>query len=133
MTDKQFEPGTHHPERWQNDLNPHEMEGVNDSRSQFVDQQRIMAYDIKELHERLPDFTDDELRQIPVLAEGLRLEQGAVYIDLNASSCHEFKAAGKLEAGRENWYVPKSEVDYQLWNRLIGVENPERTGAASET
>ena len=30
------------------------------------------------------------------------------------------------------WIVPKHGVDYQLWNRLIGVDNPERTGEASE-
>jgi hypothetical protein len=28
--------------------------------------------------------------------------------------------------------VPKSAVGYQLWNRLIGVRNPERIGQASE-
>ena len=35
-------------------------------------------------------------------------------------------------AGPANWYVPKTEVDYQLWNRLIGVHNPERLGLAGE-
>lgn len=33
---------------------------------------------------------------------------------------------GGMEAGANNWYVPKTEVSYWLWNRLIGVENPER-------
>jgi hypothetical protein len=37
-----------------------------------------------------------------------------------------------MEAGPENWYVPKSEIDYQLWNLLIGVDNPERLGRADE-
>ena len=39
---------------------------------------------------------------------------------------------GDQEATAESRYVPKSEVDYQLWNRLIGVDNPERTGEADE-
>jgi hypothetical protein len=37
-----------------------------------------------------------------------------------------------MEVGPDNWYVPKSEVDYQLWNRLIGVTSPERLGDADE-
>lgn len=40
---------------------------------------------------------------------------------------------GGMEATDNNWYVPKSEVSYQLWNRLIGVQNPERLGEASES
>jgi hypothetical protein len=33
---------------------------------------------------------------------------------------------GWMVAGPDNRYVNKSDVDYELWNRLIGVENPER-------
>jgi len=40
----------------------------------------------------------------------------------------EFTAEGKEEAGEADYIVPKKEVDYQLWNRLIGVSDPERTG-----
>jgi hypothetical protein len=57
---------------------------------------------------------------------------GATYIDLHAPEPREFKALGTMEAGPENWYVPKSEIDYQLWNLLIGVDNPERLGRADE-
>ena len=35
-----------------------------------------------------------------------------------------------MEAGPDNLYVPKTEVHYQLWNRLIGVTDPARTGQA---
>lgn len=38
----------------------------------------------------------------------------------------EFTAMGVMEVGPKNQYVPKTEVDYQLWNRLKGVQNPER-------
>jgi hypothetical protein len=40
------------------------------------------AHDIKEIHRQLQEYTDDELRQIPVLPRGSRLEQGKTYIDL---------------------------------------------------
>ncbi len=133
MPDKEFRPDLKHPEPWQADLNPDALAGQNigmlgprpaeDART---------AYDLKGLHRRLEGFRDDELKQIPVLAPGSRLEQGATYVDLRADDCHEFKALGGMEAGRDNWYVPKDQVDYQLWNRLIGVQNPERLGRADE-
>jgi len=56
------------------------------------------------------------------------LEEGAVYLDLRHPGRHVFKAAGAMVAGPDDWFVPKELVDYQLWNRLIGVTNPERTG-----
>jgi hypothetical protein len=79
---------------------------------------------------RLADWPDDDLKQIAVVPQGSRLEQGATYIDLGAADPTEFTARGDMVAGPDHWYVPKSELHYALWNRLIGVENPERTGAA---
>ncbi len=90
------------------------------------------AEDIKDLHRRYSGLADDDLRQIPVLPAGTRLDQGSVYFDLNDVDRGEFVATGDMVAGPENYYVPKSEVDYQLWNRLIGVSNEERLGLASE-
>jgi len=40
------------------------------------------ASEIKDLHSVLQDYTNAELKQIPVLPQGSRLEQGAKYIDL---------------------------------------------------
>jgi hypothetical protein len=37
-----------------------------------------------------------------------------------------------MVAERGRWYVPKASVDYQLWNALIGITNPERLGQAAE-
>jgi hypothetical protein len=84
------------------------------------------AYDVKGAHNRLDGLTDDELKQIPILPPGTRLEQGATYVDLHAPEVREFTATGDMEAGAENWYVPKSQVSYLHWNHLIGVQNPER-------
>ena len=66
------------------------------------------------------------------MPQGSRLEQGATYIDLHSDTPQEFTATGDMEAGPHNWFVPKREIDYQLWNRLIGVDNPERRGEAGE-
>jgi hypothetical protein len=120
---------------WDRDLRPDDNAGQNEGiqglHPEKADGVRT-AYDIKSLHNRLDGFTDDELKQLVVLPVGSRLEQNATYIDLRADEPQEFTARGDMEAGPENWYVPKTEVDYQLWNRLVGVGNPERTGDADD-
>lgn len=87
--------------------------GVNEVRA-------YTAYDVKELHERMPEFADDELKRIPVLAHGMRLEQGAVYLDLSDENGEPFVAQGSQEAQDPHLYVPKNAVDYEIWNRLTG-------------
>jgi hypothetical protein len=37
-----------------------------------------------------------------------------------------------MVAELDHYYVPKKLVDYVLWNRLIGVDNPERVQQADE-
>jgi hypothetical protein len=85
------------------------------------------AHDIKELHDLLSGFRDDELKRIPVLPPGSRLEQGATYLDLADAERAEFTATGDLQVLANEWIVPKSAVDYPLWNRLRGLNNPQRT------
>lgn len=78
------------------------------------------------------DFDDAQLKMIPILPPGTRLEQGAVYIDLNDPQRREFRATGDMEAGPDKQYVPKTEVPYWIWNKLIGVQNPEWLNMADE-
>jgi len=124
-------PGDQHPERYRHDLNPDPMAGQNHG-VHSGGELGPSAYDVKDVHRLWNGLSDADLKQLPVLAEGTRLEQGAVYFDLNDPNRGEIKALGNMEAGPENWYVPKAEMDYQLWNRLIGVTEPERLGLASE-
>jgi hypothetical protein len=133
MPQDQFRPDLKHPEPWQSDLNPDALAGQNVGvlGPHPADDART-AYDLKDLHRRLRDLGDEQLKSIPVLLVGSRLEQGATYIDLRALDCHEFRALGNMEAGPEHWYVLKDQVDYVLWNRLIGVHHPERLGEAAE-
>jgi hypothetical protein len=120
---------------YQADLNPDLLAGQNygleGPHPEKADDIRT-AYDIKNLHNRLSEFEDDDLKGIPVLPPGTRLEQRAVYIDLRESEPKEIKGRAGQTAGQKNWYVPKSEVDYVVWNRLIGVTNPERLDQADE-
>jgi len=131
MSNRVPQPGAQHPEEWRDDLNPNRMAGTNQGiAGPHPEVGARTAYDLKNLHRRLSDYRDDELKQIPVLPEGSRLEQGATYVDLVQDAPREFTATGDMSAGATNCYVLKSTVDYTLWNRLIGVENPERTAAA---
>jgi hypothetical protein len=124
-------PGDQHPERYRDDLNPDPVAGQNDG----VHRRGEMgpsAYDVKDTHRTWRGLSDADLKQLPVLPEGTRLEQGAVYFDLNDPDRGEIRALGNMEAGPAHRYVAKSAVPYPLWNALIGVENPERLGVADE-
>lgn len=112
------------------DLHPDPEAGQNTGQRLPEDVQT--AYDIPMIHRALEGFNDDELKRIPIVPEGTRLKQGAIYVDLLAPDREEIKARGDMEAGPVNAYVPKNEVDYQLFNRLIGITNPERLGEAGE-
>ena len=122
-----------HPEQYRQDLNPNAMAGQNIGvAGSHPEKSSRTAYDIKSLHSRLQHLLDDDLKQIRVLPEGARLEQGATYIDLNDLDRGEFTATGDMETGGDNYYVAKDEVHYLLWNLLTGVDNPERLGTSRE-
>lgn len=134
MTGKMYHPEDKHPEPYRKDLNPEANVGQNDARAPRPGKETSRtAFDVKEIHDRLMDFNDNELRRIAVLPPGRRLEQGATYIDLHEPSPHEFTARADMASGPENWYVPKSAIDYPLWNRLIGVSDPSRLDQAAST
>lgn len=117
-----------HPEEYREDLNPDYEEGENNGPPRY---RTTTAFDLKAVHERLRHLRDDQLKQIPILVEGSRLEQGAVYLDLTHPEHGEFRAMGDLVAGPDQWFVPKSEVDFELWNYLTGVDDPVRLGRLS--
>jgi hypothetical protein len=126
MAQQTYHGGDQHPDEYREDLNP------DAEKYEYIESQGESAFDIKEIQRRYPDLTNDELRQLAVVPPGGRLEQGATYLDLRMAYPEEFTAMGGMEAGHGNWYVSKSETDYQLWNQLIGVQNPERLREADD-
>ena len=81
------------------------------------------AYDVKELHVQMAEFSNAELKRIPVLAHGERLEQGGVYLDLHDMATGAFTAQGNRVSEDPHRYVPKAALDYELWNKLTGVQH----------
>ncbi|HEX8903538.1 MAG TPA: hypothetical protein VF771_01710 [Longimicrobiaceae bacterium] len=116
-----------HPPEWERDLNPDHMAGQNIGAEPDREVQVQTAYDVKPLHRGLSDFPDDELRQVPVLPRGERLQQGGTYLDLRSPERGEFTATGDMAADEGHAYVAKDQVPYETWNRLRGVRDPERT------
>jgi len=131
MPDRRVLPGDQHPERYRDDLNPDPTAGQNHG-LHTADTVGPSAYDVKDVHQTWRDFSNADLKQLSILPEGTRLRQGAVYLDLNDPARGEIKALGNMEAGPEHRYVAKDAVPYDLWNALIGVDNPERLGVADE-
>lgn len=108
-------------DQWQKDLNPEPKAGFNiGPEGKKPGRFERTAADVDELHSRLQSFSADELRRIPVLKPGTRLEQGATYINLNGEQEREFTGMANQSAAQEDYIVPKSEVSYPLWNRLTG-------------
>lgn len=124
-------PGDQHPERYRRDLNPDPLAGQNHG-GHATGEMEPSAYDVKDMHRLWNGLSDADLKQLPVLPEGTRLEQGGAYFDLNDPNRGEFKAMGNMEAGPEHRFVAKSAVPYPLWNALIGVETPERLNVTDE-
>jgi hypothetical protein len=109
-----------HPDEWERDLNPNRMGGQNiGGESEARESQARSAFDVKPVHRAFQDFSDDELKQIPVLENGTRLRQGATYLDLARG---RFVAGGDMEVGRDQLVVPKDRVHYETWNKLVGEE-----------
>jgi hypothetical protein len=131
MPDRRVLPGDQHPDRYRHDLNPHPTAGQNHG-MHTADALGPSAYDVKDAHRTWRDLSDADLKQLQVLREGTRLRQGAVYFDLNDPDRGEIKALGNMEAGPGNQYVAKDTVPYDVWNALIGVDNPERLDLADE-
>jgi hypothetical protein len=124
-----------HPEGWERDLSPNRMQGQNIGPRHLEGHNRRTAADIKELTQTLSEFHHDELKDIPIVPIGTRLEQGAVYLDLR-NSPRIVRATAEMVAQNENLYVPKAEIPYVIWNRLlatVGLEpNSESAPAKTE-
>jgi hypothetical protein len=118
-----------HPEEWQRDLNPDHLAGQNigvpSERETPADR---TAFNLRKQGWELAGLDDNELKQIPVLAPGTRLQQGGTYVDLMVTPLVEFTATGDTSADERHAFAPKDRVPYEIWNRLLGEEKPGQQG-----
>jgi hypothetical protein len=118
-------------EDYSEDLNPDFLAGE-DHGEGIALEVGLTAYNVKELHGKLADLTNDELKNIPIVPVGSRLEQGAKYLDLAHLEQDEFVATAGMVADEDHYYVPKKATNYLLWNRLNQVSNPARLDESGE-
>jgi hypothetical protein len=119
-----YRPEDKHPQPYQNDLNPEASAGLNyglAGQHPEKDAPRT-AFDVKDLHRQLRDWRDDDLKQIPVLPPGVRLKTAATYLNLRDQVPKEISAHGDETTGPQDFFVPKTEVPYELWNRLCNEQ-----------
>jgi len=114
-----------HPDEWQQDLNPNFLAGQNIGReSDERERADMTAFHLRKRGHDLRGLDDNDLKQVPVLAEGTRLQQGATYVNLADDQPREITATGDMTAGPGDAYAPKDRVPYEVWNRLIGEPKP---------
>jgi hypothetical protein len=114
-----------HPGEWQRDLNPDHLAGQNiGAESEPVVNPQMTAFHLRKRGHDLRGLDDNDLKQVPVLPEGTRLQQGATYVDLARDRPQEFTATAEMTAEPGHAYAPKDRVPYEVWNRLIGEPKP---------
>jgi hypothetical protein len=120
-------------DQFDRDLHPNTMAGQNiGSAGEHSEKGPRTAKDVKQVHALFNDWSDADLDQVPVVQAGTRLKQDATYLDLSSGTPREFTATGGMSAERGQCLIAKSEVPYQLWNRLRGIHDLDRTGVAED-
>src|SRR5215212_1337679 len=114
-----------HPDEWQRDLNPDHLAGQNIGGASDVQAAAaVTAFHLRKRGIDVGPLDDDELKQVPIVPPGERLQQGATYVDLHNRRRIEFTATGDLAADEQHAFVPKDRVPYEIWNRLTRKEKP---------
>lgn len=113
-----------HPDEWQQDLNPNHLAGQNIGPASEPDTSGRTAFHLRKAGMEVGRLDDEELKQVPLVDPGTRLQQGATYADLTRQPAFEFTARADMAAGPDDAYAPKDRVPYPIWNRLIGEEEP---------
>jgi hypothetical protein len=120
-----------HPPESQHELSPDRLAGQNIGvATEEAEREAPTAYDIKDVHRSLHDLSDDDLKQVPVLCGGMRLRQGATYIDLRGDRT-PFTVTGDMAVEPNQSIVPKDRVPYEIWNRIQRPEEETRESTAT--
>jgi|SRR6478735_2603827 len=97
-------------------------------------EESVPADEMKDVRDRLPELTNDELARLSILEPGVALEQGGVYLNLDDRKRGPFQAIGGHTVQQGDRIIAKRDTDYLLWNQLTGddqeavIERPRKTG-----
>lgn len=80
------------------------------------------AQDCKDAQSLLPNMTKDEWKRVHLVPPGMRLRTGDRYVDLRDTRRGELVATGEETANQSSLLVAKNDVDYEVWNKLLGRE-----------
>ncbi|MGF1459752.1 MAG: hypothetical protein ACFBSG_12080 [Leptolyngbyaceae cyanobacterium] len=129
MTNQQI-PG--HPyqnrDQYDQDLNPNPTAGFNvGQEGEKPGRFERTAADIEQLRSQLTGWSEADLQRIPVLKSGARLEQGATYVNLQDATRQAYTGMANDSVAADDYIVPKAEVAYDLWNRLVDTSETSRS------
>lgn len=114
-----------HPDQWQDDLNPNHLAGQNvGPPADELGSAHTTAFHLRKQGHAVGGLDDEELKQVPLVPVGSRLQQGATYVNLAGDSRREFTATAEITASSGDAYAPKDRVPYEIWNRLVGQPKP---------
>ena len=115
-----------------NDLHPHNRAGQNNSQD---NNEGRSAFLLKEnestLHPRLQRLPDQELKRIPVLDTGTRLQEGAAYLDLRNLDNGAFQGMNNRTVTGTDAFVAKSHLDHEQFAYLTGATTVAQLGRFS--
>lgn len=77
--------------------------------------------DVKSEHRILRDIPTDELRSVPLLRGGARLERGERYLDLHNPARGEFPGSGREHVRPGQRVVARSATPPDVWRSLLAA------------
>jgi hypothetical protein len=88
-----------HPDPWQYDLNPDHLAGQNiGPPADELASSRATAFHLRKRGRAVGGLDDEELKQVPLMPAGSRLQKGATYVNLADESYQEFTATAEITA-----------------------------------
>ena len=115
-----------------NDLHPHNRAGQNDSPDRNEGRSAFMLKENEStLHPRLQALPNQELKQIPLLDTGTRLQEGAAYLDLRNLNGGAFQGMNNREVSADDAFVAKSHLDHEQFAYLTGATTVAQLGRFS--
>jgi hypothetical protein len=114
-----------HPHPSQNELNANTAAGLGHGlagQASFEKKKLRTMHDVQDLHRKFHDWSDADLKQVPILPQGARLQAEGRYLNLRDRNPTERSASGEEMAGPQDFWVSKSDTPGPLWNRLLGEQ-----------